>query len=447
MRTPLDRSIQTETPKIVVISQPQFLRIARPVLVDSGKFAVGHVRRRRTTRGLELIIDRWRDVNGIPDGRSMAPMLDWAVMVSNVDQRIPVERLLEVVRPKRSHLLIGIALEPRNHDVLPVLIQEDGHVFRPEQIRFIGAGMLTLPDSSVESVSPRDEGSTSSDDAETGELEVDSIHLVGIDLRSSRTIGALHSLFPRLGTLTVVIVGAGRGGQELGRQLVAAGVRRMIVIDGDRIGPENLDAMPMVTVDDLGEFKAIHLARILRLNQPDLTISCVPHSILAPDSIRILRETRADTVFSFVDSQAARLAVAQLCQDTETVHVDTGSLIEWNAGIRIMSADVRLFQPHQGCAACVPPMEHLDDVLYELSAPSGSMIRGRRVQWNDERAGSLLHLNSLACSLTIETWLAWLEAKIPQSHWRRIRWTAGAIPEIYAANVDRADYCRFCSAE
>lgn len=412
-------------------------------MLDQGQFVVGRVVRRRTTQGLELIIDSWSHAEGIPDGRSMAPMLDWAVMVNNFNQRIPVERLIDVVQPKRSHLLVAISLEPDHHELLPVLILDNGRVSRPEQVRFIGSGLLTLPDSNIKVPSaidrdPNDSRSTDNDEpTSSGTMDNET-------LRSSRTVGALRALYDRLQKLIVILVGAGRGGQELARQLVAAGVRRLIIIDGDRIGPENLDAMPMVTTADLGEFKAVHLARVLRLNQPDLTVTCIPHSVFASDAVRMLRETRADTVFSFIDSDAGRLAVSQLCTATQTVHVDTGSLIEWKEDARTMSADVRLFEPGLGCVACVPPMENLDEVLYQFSAPDNALSRGLPTEWDDQRAGSLLHLNAMACAVTIETWLGWLNGNISTSHWTRIRWTEGGIPEFHAGNVGPNEHCRFC---
>lgn len=98
-----------------------------------------------------------------------------------------------------------------------------------------------------------------------------------------------------------------------------------------------------------------------------------------------------------------------------------------------MSTDIRLFDPRHGCAACVPRIEGLDDALSELSAPIGSLHRGRRIPWNELRAGSLYDINALACSMAIETWLAHLDGSIPTLVWRRICWEAGSLPDIESA--------------
>lgn len=429
----------------VIINQPRFLQAVRPVLLDRGRFATGRIRRRKTLRATELIIDEWSVSDVTPNGRTLAPMMDWAVMTTNFGGMFPVERLPEIVQPRQSHLLVAISLHPDNYRALSVLIWDEGTLRPPERLHFIGHGLLTLPDP----IQLTSSGKDSKDDqlADRGEVQEDRQSESPTRLRASRTAGALGSLYFRLATMLIIIVGAGRGAQELARQLVAAGLRRLIIIDSDTIGPENLDAMPMARVLDLGMNKATHLARALRRNQPDLVTSAVPHSVTSVDGMRTLRETRADTVFSFIDNNVGRLAVARLCQETDTMHLDVGTLTQRNNDGRMMSADVRLLEPRLGCVACVPEMPQLEDVLYELAAPSDSLHRGRQQEWNEQRAGSLLHLNAMASSLAIETWFRWLNGDIQTSHWLRLRWPASGTPEVIEAAVGPSPSCRFCNPQ
>jgi len=154
-----------------------------------------------------------------------------------------------------------------------------------------------------------------------------------------------------------------------------------------------------------------------------------------------------DAVISFVDSDAARLAVSRLCQESETVHMDVGTLVQWTQeGTRRMSADVRLFEPRRGCVACVPAMEQMDDALYELAAPEGALHRGRPMAWDELRAGSLLHLNAAVCSLAVETWLGWLAGKYTTSHWARMFWNEFETPEFHSGPVGPSNQCLFCNA-
>ncbi len=439
--TPILHTSKQIVPTVLIINQPAFLECVRPVLVENGRFAIGSVRRRRTSRSLELIIDHWTNSEKRPNGQTMAPMLDWAVMAANSDNVVPVENLVQMVQPRRSHLLVALSVDPTNFGALSVLIHDEGRCYSPDRIQFIGHGLLTLPNAVPGSTSDQNrDHSTESPDSSTKRR-------ILAALRSSRTVGALKRLYGRLSLMHVTIIGAGRGAQELARQLVAAGVRRLTIIDGDTIQPENLDAMPMARSADLGANKAVHLAKVLRRNQPELTVTCVPHSVTSVDGVRVLQGSRSDTVFSFIDNNTGRLAVSRLCQEAEMVHVDLGTLIEWQDDLRTMSADIRLLEPKRGCVACVPRMANLDQVLYELGAPEGSLHRGRRREWNDERAGSLLHLNALACSLGIELWFRWLNSDIRTSHWLRVRWPADSIPEIHEAPVGPEPDCIFCNPE
>lgn len=368
----------------------------------------------------------------------MAPMLDWAVMATNFDNMAPVERLAEIVQPRQSHLLVVISLDPNNYSAMSVLIVDEGKHIVPDRVQFIGHGLLTLENTNT--ISATDQAN----EAPSDESKDDQ---TGAALRASRTAGALGPLYYRLNRMQIILIGAGRGAQELARQSVACGLRRLIIIDNDTIEVENLDAMPLARIRDLGMNKAKHLAVTLRRNQPDLVVSVVPHSVLSTDGMRMLRETRTDTVFSFVDNNVARLAVARLCQETETVHVDVGTLIEREGDQRTMCADVRLLEPRLGCVACVPKMVQLDNVLYELAAPLDALHRGRRTTWDEQRAGSLLHVNAMACGLALEVWFRWLNGNIQTSHWLRLRWPANGVPEIVEGVVGPDESCQFCSPQ
>ncbi len=407
-------------PFTLVINQGEFLRELRPILVDTGRVARCHINRRETTSSIELILTPWFAGSPLPDGQAMPPLTDWGVATVVNDDATTPEGLIERLRPKASHLVVAICLRSTDLRRMPVAIYDRGTVVHPESVRFIGSGLLTLPEPPA----------------------------VNPSLRDSRTAGGLRSQFDRMKSLAIILVGAGRGGQELARQLVAIGLRRLTLIDGDRIGPENLDAMPMTAVADLNELKVFQLARALRRNQPELTVSCVPHSVTHPHALRTLRETRVDAVISFLDSDTARLAVGRLCQEVETTHLDIGTLVRWTAeGERRMSADVRLFEPRRGCVACVPPMERLDDAIYELAAPQGALHRGRPMAWDELRAGSLLHLNAAACALAIETWLGWLAGEFTTSRWSRMFWSGFGIPEFQSGSVGASTDCPFCNPD
>ena len=405
----------------IVIDQPSFFQAARSVLVDETTFAIGQVRRRPLGTTTELIVGQWRVLNAPPNGDSFAPLMDWAVLSASPDIGNP-QTLLQRVHPRKSHLVIGVRLDGSDHDRLAVEVMDHATICSPHEIRFIGSGLITLPEP---------------------------IPAADYSLRASRTAGALGKLFDRLRSLSVAVVGAGRGGQELARQLVAAGIRRLTLIDGDTLNLENLDAMPLSRIGDLGAGKAQQLADALVQNQSELSVNVVGHSVIASESLNVLRGRRFDTVFSFVDNDVARLAVSRVCADTKTVHLDIGTSIQRedqsvHAALRQTGIDVRLFQPGRGCVACVPAMQQMDDVLYELAAPPDALLRGRPMLWHEQRSGSLLHINSIAAGLAIDSWIDWLSGTIGDSFWLRAGWGSGQVPGMDRSLVGPADDCRFC---
>lgn len=408
----------------LVFDQADLLPACRTILVDQGSHAIGRVRRREMAQFTELIVDRWELTAELPRGQSLAPLLDWAVITaSESETRTPLD-LVHAVRPRRSHLVVAITLDRENLDRLPLLIHQQHRSTVPEQIRCIGPGLLTLPDSN---------------DSKTGRNSI----------RSSRERGGLgDALHGQIGGLSLAFVGNGRGGQELIRQAVSIGAQRLTFIDADTIQPENLNAMPMSAVMDVGRSKAEQLAASLLRNQPKLSISFLESSVLSPEANAVLRQRRFDTVFTFVDNDAARLVVSRICADTKTVHMDLGTRIERDAetGRRQQALDVRLFQPGRGCVACVPRMENLEDALYAVAAPPNCLSRGPKQEWNQQRSGSLLPVNAMAVSLAIEAWLGWLEGEITDSYWLRARWSSGQLPDIQSSLIGPHSSCRFCTS-
>ena len=453
---PNQPSRDTEEDRLI-LDQADFLAVAPRLLIEFHLMAVGHVRRRIAGRIREFIVDRWEFADGTPRGLDRPPLLDWAVLASSPSENRSsvgnhLQWLIEELQPKRSQLVVALLLDPTDHARLTTGLWHDGCWTFPQETHLIGPGMLILQRHS-------DKNSTVvfsfENPAPTPSiLPSASAAPNDLRLRESRTAGALRSLYDRLGSTSgrmthAVVVGAGGGGQELVRQLIACGVRHVTTIDGDTIGPENLDRMTMAHPADIGQPKVRQLARAVYSQQPELLVHAIPKSVQHSETIKYLHRTRADVLFSFLDSDVGRLATSLLAREMHAVHIDVGSLIQYagdpGAERRVMSADVRLFVPGgRGCVACVPEMPGIETVLYHLSSPANCLERGQPRPWNTNRAGSLLHLNSLAAGLAMETWFAWLERRIFSSTWTRLRWD-GLVPQVESIAVNKGDNCLFCN--
>ncbi|MEM9941870.1 MAG: ThiF family adenylyltransferase [Planctomycetota bacterium] len=427
----------------LVIDLPSFTRNAGRYFLQEDAFAVGKVRRRQCHDAQELIVTHWSPVDELPNGQHLAPLIDWAVIANAAvaDEQAMIE-LVAKLQPKKSHLVVCIILDRQRPERLLVKIWRNGQLIDPMEVGLIGAGMLRLMLGS-ESVDQDFQNShfTIHGAAESSNPEF---------LRESRTVGALGNVYYRLQEMSIAVVGCGRGGAALASQLVSCGLRNLTVIDGDRIGIENLDGMPMIGARELNHPKPLSLARTLIQNQPDLICRCLPYSIHSDNCREFLGLRRFDLVVTCVDDRAARLAASLYCQKTETMHLDVGMMISQLGDVpgKIeMSGDIRLFQPRQGCVACVPEMEGLDEVLYELNRPQDCMKLGTAETWDQQRAGSLFHLNSFVAAVAVELWLNWLRGSLEHSQWIRIGWPIESIPDVQGFEVAAAPGCRFCDNE
>lgn len=405
----------------LILSRADLQRTASPILLDRGRCAVAPLRGIDLENRRELILRPWEPRNALPNGGEYPLLAEYAVLAADRAGGLTIDQLVKQIQPKRSHRVVVILLNPHDRAAFPVALWDQGMSVPISRVRLIGSGLVTLTTEEVPEPSP--------------------------SLRASRTTGALRGLYPQVLALSALLVGAGRGASELARQLVAAGLRRLTVVDSDHLGPENLDAMPHAAVWQKGQSKTQILARSLRRNQPALTVSCLDRPVTSLEGLSLLDRRRFDTVFSFVDNLAARLAASLKCRERLMIHVDVGTLIEHDAaGNRVMSADIRLFEPGQGCAACVPrlTLEERDDAIHEIGAPDDALYRGSRRAWNADRSGSLHHVNALACSLAVELWLGYLAGTITTSHWIRVRWPAGGVPAIEHSSIGPGDDCIVC---
>lgn len=269
----------------------------------------------------------------------------------------------------------------------------------------------------------------------------------GTNPRYSRLEGAIDPLpLEDLQGMTATIVGAGRSASLLSMQLASLGVARLRIADPDRMELGNLDAMPFHSPSDVGKLKVECLAKKIRRHRPDIRLSLFAKSIRSADAHRFLAE-RSDGVFTAVDDDLPRLIVARECRRLLMPHLDISTSVQRNRGERTISADVRLMLPGQGCLACVGRPPNLETLMLELNDSYDCIPRLRRLPWNQQRAGSLITINSMAVGAGVQMWLETLAGRIRNSFWQRIAWTAREGLVCNAGEVGPEPNCAICQSE
>lgn len=261
--------------------------------------------------------------------------------------------------------------------------------------------------------------------------------------RWSRTSGAMgRKAWSRLQTQTVVIVGCGRSGSAAAQMVALLGVRKIVLVDHDRVEQGNLDAMLGLSESDVGRYKVEVIAEQIARSRSDLAVTAVRTCVENRAAWRHLKES--DLIISTVDRDAPRWLVSRLATLYLKSHLDIGTAILEENGERIMGADIRLLLPGGGCLNCVGGLRHSADALYALRAPERALQRGQHSEWHEQRAGSLVTVNAMAIGCGLQLWLDLLSGRLSGSTWLRFEWTADGHPVTRVMETTPDAGCLVC---
>ncbi|KQR86215.1 HesA/MoeB/ThiF family protein [Sphingomonas sp. Leaf343] len=112
----------------------------------------------------------------------------------------------------------------------------------------------------------------------------------------------------RIRGASVAIVGCGGIGSPAIQYLAAAGVGRLVLIDGDRVDLSNLQRQTIFSAADVGESKAAAAARSVAAINPNVAVDIHDARIDADNAAALLAGT--DTILDGCDNFATRLLVA-----------------------------------------------------------------------------------------------------------------------------------------
>ena len=135
----------------------------------------------------------------------------------------------------------------------------------------------------------------------------------------------------RLAALRLTVCGAGAVGSNLVDNLVRQGLRRIAVIDDDRIEAHNVGTQAYA-VGDVGAFK-VEVLQAEMFRVAEVEIEAVRRRLTAQNVRRLLRDT--DLVVDGFDNHEARALVTAHCAETGVpcLHVGLGegyAEVRWN---------------------------------------------------------------------------------------------------------------------
>ena len=126
----------------------------------------------------------------------------------------------------------------------------------------------------------------------------------------------------RLKSSSALVVGAGALGSPAATYLVAAGIGRLGVVDGDTVELSNLHRQPLHMTPDVGARKAEVAAAKLGLLNPEVLVEPYPVALDETNAEAIV--TGADVVLDCTDSFESRYLVNAACCSVGVALVEAG---------------------------------------------------------------------------------------------------------------------------
>jgi sulfur-carrier protein adenylyltransferase/sulfurtransferase len=117
----------------------------------------------------------------------------------------------------------------------------------------------------------------------------------------------------RLGSATVLVVGAGGLGCAVLQYLTAAGVGRLVIVDHDQVEESNLHRQPLYRMSDLGAPKAQAARAALLATNPGVRIDAVIERLSAGNAARLVG--MAEVAIDAADSFAVTYVLSDACRD------------------------------------------------------------------------------------------------------------------------------------
>ncbi len=394
-------------------------------LSQAGQFAVGPMRVIEQSLCQEYLVDHLELTPQIPAGIDRPPLTDWVVLTAlPAINETSAQELLHQIQPRKSQAFAVLVFSTNDRSLWTGLLSHEGVTHPIANVKIVGRGMLHLNEQTTEG------------DGDTAPwLDTQSLD------RGSRTMGALgEAITRRIRKTHVVLIGCGRSGALASWHFVGLGVPRLTLVDPDHLELHNLDGMPAFTTTDVGRAKVDILAKRLLNSQTNLALKCIQ----APaqevmDQLRV----RPDLIVTCVDDDTPRLAASMLSRELLAPHLDIATSIQAQGDGRSHTADIRLLLPFAGCVDCVGGLANRDVALYNFAAPIGSLYHGEPPIWDQQRAGSLIHWNSIAVGTGIQLWLSLLNGDCG-SFWQRLNWDSIRGVLAHGMVVRPVNLCNFC---
>jgi molybdopterin-synthase adenylyltransferase len=241
----------------------------------------------------------------------------------------------------------------------------------------------------------------------------------------------------------VAIVGLGGLGSHVAQQLAYLGVLNVVLVDPDIVTGSSLNRLVGAVPNDADTetHKVTAVARMYSIVLPEASVEVIRMTLDEGEARTAIRS--CTSVFSCLDDDAARLALAALCIKNKIPYFDlasdTGGIAPdlWYGGRILFSGE------GERCPVC---LDLLDQSALARSAMSEEQLEVDRriygVRADDLGGTAVVSLNSVVASLAVTEWMVWttgLREPRPLLEYR------GQVGGVFMSNDPPRENCYYCS--
>lgn len=147
---------------------------------------------------------------------------------------------------------------------------------------------------------------------------------------------------------SILLVGAGALGNEIAKNLAMLGIGEIIIVDYDKIELSNLSRAVFFDESDVGEFKALVLARKLKSKNPHLKIEAYNFRV---EDLPLEAFLKSNVIISGLDNLASRVFLSTIASKYKIPLVD-GGMNGYQGRIQVFSS------PDSPCPICSIPLSN-----------------------------------------------------------------------------------------
>lgn len=205
----------------------------------------------------------------------------------------------------------------------------------------------------------------------------------------------------RLSDTSMVICGVGGVGGLVALNARGLGLRKITLIDNDRIEKSNLNRLPAATLRDIGEYKVNVMARMIQDVSPGTEVDTIPEKVSCDEGSTRKAIAESDIIVASVDSFEARFDIQWLAARYLKPLIDIGSGINLRTDtlkVKFMGGQIACYIPGGPCLCCqaVVPRDIESEFSREVKKMTGY------VKGTDITPTSVVTINSIVAGYAVD---------------------------------------------